>query len=397
MSRRTADRLRREEGQMLVLAVLLLVVLIGFLGLVVDVGYAYVQRRFVQNAADAAALAATQELAAGSDQLTIWNRIDEYIARNTPDGARPMSFHAEYLPGGQPIMHAPGSPPAGATGLRVTASEEHATFFSGVVGFYTMTVSAQASGAIVQSPSTCLGGYAVWADGRTGVADITLSGSDGVVTGQLHSNRDLRVSGSHHTFQGVCEYVGSYHLAGSSMIFNPSANNPRRVPPAPLPVRYDIAVYRPGGKAAVAAEARKKYHYIIGDLSLSGSNQTLDGLYYVTGDVRISGSRTTGTFTIVAEGQISLSGSNHDMAAYDDGLLFFSNTSGVDVSGSSTSWKGVIYAPNGPIDMSGSSNTTYRGSLIGRAVDLSGSGLRIDYDSQYCPAASRRPVVRISE
>ena len=55
-------RLRSERGQALVLAALAMVVVLGFAAMAIDVGYWYSQKREVQNAVDAAALAAAQEL-----------------------------------------------------------------------------------------------------------------------------------------------------------------------------------------------------------------------------------------------------------------------------------------------------------------------------------------------
>lgn len=48
---------RVQQGQVLILFALMFTVFIGMLALVFDVGVAYSQRRFVQNAADAAAIA----------------------------------------------------------------------------------------------------------------------------------------------------------------------------------------------------------------------------------------------------------------------------------------------------------------------------------------------------
>jgi len=65
--RRRASRLlsvvgRREEGQALALTAVALVVLIGFAGLAIDIGRLYVAQRQLQQAVDAAALAAGQNL-----------------------------------------------------------------------------------------------------------------------------------------------------------------------------------------------------------------------------------------------------------------------------------------------------------------------------------------------
>ncbi|MEE8347156.1 MAG: pilus assembly protein TadG-related protein, partial [Dehalococcoidia bacterium] len=55
-------RNRRETGQTLVLFVLALGVIMGFTAMTVDVGMFFQERRSLQNAADAAALAGIQEL-----------------------------------------------------------------------------------------------------------------------------------------------------------------------------------------------------------------------------------------------------------------------------------------------------------------------------------------------
>ena len=57
--RKKGQSVRREEGQSLIIVGALLIVLVLMIGLVVDAGNAYAQRRIVQNAADAAALGAS--------------------------------------------------------------------------------------------------------------------------------------------------------------------------------------------------------------------------------------------------------------------------------------------------------------------------------------------------
>ena len=72
----------REEGQSLILVAFAIVVLVGFVGLGIDLGLVYVERARIQRAADAAALAAAAELpvenAAGLRAL-------EYLAENDYD------------------------------------------------------------------------------------------------------------------------------------------------------------------------------------------------------------------------------------------------------------------------------------------------------------------------
>ena len=88
----------------------------------------------------------------------------------------------------------------------------------------------------------------------------------------------------------------------------------------------------------------------------------------------------------------------------DNALLAFGNEpyGGIDqcdkfvvsMGGSTQSWQGVIYGPNGLIEMNGSSNTTFTGSLIGFSVRLNGSDITIIADPSI---AQGQPFVRLAE
>jgi hypothetical protein len=73
-------RLRSERGQALVLAALSMVVVLGFAAMAIDVGYWYSQKREVQKAVDAAALAGAQELP--DDYVMAETVARDYLARN---------------------------------------------------------------------------------------------------------------------------------------------------------------------------------------------------------------------------------------------------------------------------------------------------------------------------
>jgi hypothetical protein len=397
MPHQTTARRQGEQGQVLVLAALLLVVLILALGLVIDTSYAYAQRVSVQNAADAAALAGARELAIGSGQVLIWDRIAEYAVQR--NGA--TDFRAVYLPGQEPIERTVGSPPSGANGVSVTAWKDYTTFFM-VWGDNSVRVGARALAEVV--PTQCLGGYAIWADARpgdAGVSDATVSGSGADIRGRVHSNDDLDANGAGHTFNGLVGYVDRLRVVGAGHRFIPSAGNPQQVPPAPRPVEYHIQDYRPGGAAAVAAQQQGRYHYHPGNWREQGAGFVVqEGLHFVDGNVHLSGAGLRGTVTIVATGNIELTGAGNMVTAYSDGLLFFANAGGnnaVKIAGAGTTWRGVIYAPNGEIATHGAGLGTLHGSLIGRAVTITGSGNSVYYDPGYCPIATKGPQIRLTE
>ena len=62
MIRRFFARLRNRDGQALIVAAIVFPLVLLFLAFVVDVAHAFVDQRHLQNAADAAALAAAQEV-----------------------------------------------------------------------------------------------------------------------------------------------------------------------------------------------------------------------------------------------------------------------------------------------------------------------------------------------
>ena len=72
----------REQGQSLVLFALMLTVMLGFVALTVDVGLAFLERRQMQNAVDAAALAAAQDLSFGQSNEIAEARAYDYMERN---------------------------------------------------------------------------------------------------------------------------------------------------------------------------------------------------------------------------------------------------------------------------------------------------------------------------
>ena len=115
---------RWERGQMLALTAVFLVAMIGFLALVIDVGNIYAQRRFMQNAADAGALAGIRALSLGKDTATIRSKIQEYAVQRNGAG----SYAASIL----------------TRTVTVTVNKTFPTYFAGLVGVPAASVQAVA-------------------------------------------------------------------------------------------------------------------------------------------------------------------------------------------------------------------------------------------------------------
>jgi Flp pilus assembly protein TadG len=97
-------RLHSDSGQAFIWFALSLVVLLGIAALAVDVGRLYGERRRMQNAADAAALAGAHEMCQGrpdADAIAMAN--DYAIARNGAQWATPEPFGAGTLDRGMDV------------------------------------------------------------------------------------------------------------------------------------------------------------------------------------------------------------------------------------------------------------------------------------------------------
>ncbi|MCC7352522.1 MAG: VWA domain-containing protein [Anaerolineae bacterium] len=131
---------RNESGQSLILVALSTLALLSILALAIDFGLAYTERRRMQNAADAAALAGAWVLADGGIDDDVYDAVYEYAINQN----RALSFEAYYLPGNEVVGGGPV--PANATGIKVIARTTFPTIFAGVVGFNTISAAGTAGG-----------------------------------------------------------------------------------------------------------------------------------------------------------------------------------------------------------------------------------------------------------
>lgn len=132
---------RRERGQILVVFTLALVAMIAMVGLIIDGGAAYAQRRAQQNAADLAALAAADALYNGLSWAQAQAVAQSVAATNSyPNGVNGVVV----------TVTRPGDE------VKVDVQAPHDNYFAGVVGQPTWDVSTTAS-AIAGIPDTAVG------------------------------------------------------------------------------------------------------------------------------------------------------------------------------------------------------------------------------------------------
>ena len=153
-----SNPVRRERGQFLVLFALASTAIILAVGLTIDGGYAFAQRRGSQNASDFAALAGARvvsefvggDLANGTD-ANVKAAITNAIAANgataltfgSPNG--PIYTTKTGTPNGFVGSGVGGAIPAGTAGVSVTSSKTWTPFFLGVIGVSNWTASSTAT------------------------------------------------------------------------------------------------------------------------------------------------------------------------------------------------------------------------------------------------------------
>jgi len=395
---------RADRGQALAILGMFMIVLTALVGLGVDGGSLYLNRRGMQNAADAAALAGARVLAAGDNSgADIRAAIETYAGKNyvTTPAQNVTAYYTDDTGARVGAVTASGTAPATAIGVEVIATRQAPTSFLSILGINSLQAKALA-GARAKPAAGSGPGYGIFAidpNQHRGSKVIDWTGTSWTVSGTVHSNSDVDMSGSSNTVNGSIEDVTGANPTGlkNKATLTPSTNNPVQSTVLPDPVNKTPADYYQGTTSTAT------YHYVNGSTNLSSyvTNGVLQpGVYYVNGNINFAtGLSTTvaSTVTLVATGSLNISSPTMNFVPYSDGITFFadittSNT-GLNISGSNGTWNGIAYAPHSRLNYSGSSNVSANGSLVGYTIQLSGSNGRLAYDPSILPPPSTAEIV----
>ena len=148
---------RAHRGQILIMFAFMLVALLGALGLSVDLGMAFSQRRTMQSAADAGAYAGAWAVlkSTATQPKNVQSEVNAVVNQNKMNFGSITSIQCEYInDASQSLGSCTGGIPSSASGVRVTVQENHPTFFIKVVpgGPNNVTTSAVAAANIRMLP-----------------------------------------------------------------------------------------------------------------------------------------------------------------------------------------------------------------------------------------------------
>ncbi len=402
---------RRESGQVLIMFLLAFSVLMGFVAMSIDVGLILHERRSLQNAADAAALAGVSELpespGAAEAKALEWAENNGY----TVESGAIITVNTPYQ----------GDPNA----VEVVIEVEMPFFFARALGLESTNVGARAVASNVTGsvPGVALLALNPWGGNsfvKGGTSDLIINGGGAIIVND-ESQGAIQRSGSgnvvasggfYHYYQGGWVSTGVGQFIPEPVPVTTQMADPLigLVPPDP----YVVGTSPHSGGTAVdpATKTLNGGDFVLrpgtywGGIEIrSSANVTfLPGTYVLAG----GGLKIVGSCTITGDGvffyntfdpestsedgvckEINLRGSaSFTLTAPTEGpyedILFWQDeacTNTMKHEGTGDSTTGVYYLPNAHLSLSGSGNV---GSvqIITETIDISGgSDLIIDFQN----------------
>ncbi len=395
-----------ESGQTSIILLLLILLFLFIAAFSVDGMRVFIDRRTAQGAADGAALAGALALCDGR------NPVDPALQRAADNG---VDIAAE--PSAVIVNHPPAAGPHQGDPDYIAVSVRVRTIGSLIRLFYAGPLETTAHATAFCQFHRVGSSAALFGNSASCQNTVEWSGSNAVVEGGVHTNRDLRIAGGMNRIEGAVTFVQGIEAPEDRVDFVPGPpDNPHQVDRQPLPLDYKLQDYAPGGAAAALAAAEGRYTSSSGSIDArwladrgrldTGTGHLAPGLYYAAGDIDIRSSPLIGEgVSLVARGQISLSGNEHNLFPYMDGLLLFSameragrarcSAPVIRLAGSRHAWAGTIFAPEGAISLDGATTVGIRGGLFGHTIQHAGSAIQIRHEPAYLKL--RPPSVGMAE
>lgn len=394
-----------QDGQSLVIVALALFMVIAIAGFAIDLAGWYQKHHQAQVSADAAALAAANCLANSGSGATCTSTADTTHA----------SLQATTIANSNNIPASSIS--YGNSQVTVTTATSVGITFAGIIGLGSPSVSARAVATWAAPTTSTACTPTAKAQNRCGVVfakdttcsgpnGVNISGGSGTLNGAVWSNANFDYSGGTYTFNGPVAYSSATGCTSSQPPNGATFNDGVPAAQAPVsswPVDYSSSQYFPAcsgtgsaptncttsaangvaGTPNYCAHATRANNPTIGTgdtgvWCLVGNTPTPANPATYTGTATFNAQSGSYTFTILGGG-VTISGGSASYAAASNNLLVYATASDAfHISGGSPTITGDLFAPNGSINISGTSGTTMSTFLEGKDVVLSGGTLSGD-------------------
>lgn len=368
--------LRKDErGDITVLVALCMTVLLGITAGAVDFGMLASCKGSLQNAADAAALAAAAELGTGRSYTQVSQTAREYCAENGFDPAREDVTIDVRTVGDQ---------------VTVTLERDMPMGFSKVLtGKSSEDVRAAATAEVTSIFGACP--YAMFAGQRIedSGAGITITGNDISIDGNIHSNSDISMPHATLTAGSVATAVRNVSPAtagwnGNSIALDmPSFRSFQSAfgsMPEVVEFSGNITKNSQSGFAELIHEAIVKYHTKMGALNFGFLSEGL--FIHISGDLTFNGNSSTAynvdfPIILVVDGDIDLNGATLN-STYGHPLNIMSKNGDITVNGGGATYTGILYAPGGDITLNGN-DAEFVGSIVAQNIWKNGGKISVTY------------------
>jgi Flp pilus assembly protein TadG len=353
------NRLRRrgqdESGVVLVLVAIMMVAILGMAALAIDVGSFYQAQRQAQAAADAGALAASQDLPGSA-------------ASALTDGT---TYATTNYPGATATVSTPYN--GSSSQVKVTVNATTPSFFGRIFGITKANVSASAVAGETASGSPA----AIFAyDDTCGSSNGLLLGTNGGLTvpGGVHSNGSITASNTGATY-GPSTYGGpngcSFNPNSGACVnsYNGACSPTSSATLQPYPDDYRNTFTNNPSTCTFSG----------GDLNLQNDNNKVltNGTYcYSTIEFNSSGMSCTCTFWASSSFQFNQTANNF---APDFGNLtfYYTGSGSLNINSNGNAWLlngGTIFAPYASVTINAPSNTNVSGFVEAEDVTINGNG-----------------------
>lgn len=345
---------KNESGQSMVLAAVIMSVLLGFGALAVDVGYMNIEKGKLQNALDAACLAAAQEL---PDKIKATTVAENYIELN--------GYNSEDITISFKDLNKT---------IELVGTKPLSFGFAKILGHSGADIQAEAAAIKIKKPIGGAFGYAIFSGSTTQLMQFACSNFD--IKGSIHSNHKFNLYVSKADVTGAVEAVKTIDIQGSSIKTGPKLPNSAIID---MPDFSDI----------IKNQAQQAGNYYTGNKTYNGTTFNAESAIFVDGNIQINSSSFTGNGIVVATGNININTSNLKNLS-DSNVCFYSTNGNISFNASSIELSGVLYAPNGKIAMNCSYLTVF-GRIIGKEVTSYASTIKVttsEKDLEIIPSTS---------